>query len=57
MCESVCIHLIDFHIYRFSGNLNSFLDLISTYSLSNPTKLEQDLCFNVHIHILEIHNL
>ena len=42
-------------MYQFSGNLNSFLDLISTYSLSKLTNLNKTFVFNVHI--LEIHNL
>ena len=37
MCESMYIHIhLNFTcIIMFNGNLNSFLDLISTYNLSN----------------------
>ena len=41
MCESVCIQLNNFHMYRFSGNLNSFLVLISKYSLSKLPNLNK----------------
>ena len=34
MCESVCIHLNFTCSYTFSGNLNRFFDIISTYSFS-----------------------
>ena len=55
MCESKYIHVhvrLNFTCISYI-NLNRFLDLISIYSLS---KLERNLCFNVHIQILEFHN-
>ena len=43
MCESMYIHTCtsELHVYQFSGNLNRFLDLISTYSLSELPDLNR----------------
>ena len=58
MCESMYIYTCtsELHMYQFSGNLNRFFDLISTYSLSKLPNLN-NYCINVNIHILEFHNL
>ena len=40
MCESVCIHL-NFTSHTFSGNLNRFFDIISTYTLSKLPNLNK----------------
>ena len=45
MCESVCIHLNFTCSYTFSGNLNSFLDLISIYNLSKLPNLNRTFYF------------
>ena len=59
MCESVYIHVrLNFTCISLVAIWISFLDLISTYSLSSLYKhLNRTLCFNVHILILEFHNL
>ena len=42
MCESVCIHLnFTYYSYTFSGNLNRFFDIISTYSFSKLPNLNR----------------
>ena len=41
LCESVCIHLNFTCSYTFSGNFNSFFDIISTYSFSKLPNLNK----------------
>ena len=41
MCESVCIHQNFTCSYTFSGNLNSFLEHVFTYSFSKLPNLNK----------------
>ena len=41
MSESVCIHLNFTCSYTFSGNLNRFFNIISTYSFSKLPNLNK----------------
>ena len=43
--------ILEFDMLPIGDNLNTFYELISTYSI----RLEQELCSTVHIHNLEFH--